>query len=139
MSSSITEQPRLMEDAAVLKLPGFGLPVDFMPKSLSSSKLKERNLKIKERFVSHSFGEDGNDEDGSNDEILLQSVTTREIAMLRIMDEFTDRPRWEQDIYDEHAIREWRVNTLAVASNRKIITDKCVDYVSQGLPTTFLG
>ena len=123
-SSSLPEQSKPADDAAVFKLPGFGLPLNSMPEPLNSSRIIERNLKIRQRFISHGFGADGFD-----DEILLQSITTREIAMLRIMNEFTDRPGWERDMYDESTVREWRTEVLASDFN-SIITKTCIDCVS---------
>lgn len=69
---------------APLRVPGFGLPVDY-------------ELKRWTGCFSHGV----NDYRGSR-------LTVREVAMLRFMNSITDKPGWERKLFDEEIVQRWR-------------------------------
>ena len=118
------ERNELAQDVTALKLPGFGLPISKMPKPFNEDRRIELNKKICHRYVTHDDG------DVPSDEIYLQRVTTREAAMLRFMNTFTEKTDWEREIFDENAVQR-RLDEVFATDSPKIITQRCIDYVSQ--------
>ncbi|GAO13647.1 hypothetical protein UVI_02017540 [Ustilaginoidea virens] len=84
------EQPR---DANVPKLPGYGLPVDFMPPK-------------GERFPVLV----GDRDDGW----LAATLTRRESCMLKVMEDLTNKPDWWRKVRDPSIAARWKDEILAV-------------------------
>ncbi|KAA8646822.1 Ankyrin-2 [Aspergillus tanneri] len=84
------------------RLPGFTLPLDYLPKESFPSV-----------HLLHNF------ELGSH-------KTMWEVSMMRIMNSITDKPDWDQKIFDEPITTRWRIEVLG-SSNE--ITPKMMDWV----------
>ncbi|CAI7564334.1 unnamed protein product [Penicillium bialowiezense] len=52
-------------------------------------------------------------------------LTAKELGMLSVMNNFTDRPDWHRDIFDERVITQWRKDGAALSS---LINDKTWDW-----------
>jgi hypothetical protein len=74
-----------------LRVPGFGYAVSIERKS-------------NERFA-HGF-----------DDWDQNWLTVREIAMLRLMNDITDKPQWNVDIFDDAVVAEWTAEALTVCA-----------------------
>lgn len=42
----------------------------------------------------------------------VEYLTVREVAMIIVMDRFTDRPEWESEIFDDGFTSQWIIDTL---------------------------
>lgn len=79
-----------------LKLPGFGLPVNHAPPSVRRS----RSLglaRYPDAVTSWACG----------------NLTLREIAMMGVMNELSDKPDWAKKVFDESIVEKWRKEALA--------------------------
>ncbi|KAF2007253.1 hypothetical protein P154DRAFT_614663 [Amniculicola lignicola CBS 123094] len=84
-------------------VPGFrGCPVDF-----------EYYFMNRERFAH-----------GANDWTQWQRLTVRELAMLSLMNTLTDKPNWNQKIFNEEIVRKWRKEAL----DMPLISEKAWDW-----------
>ncbi|KIW04027.1 uncharacterized protein PV09_04850 [Verruconis gallopava] len=73
-----------------LKLPGFGLPIDFLPRW-------NRHDEEWERFPH-----------GIADPMASDGVTVRERRMLEFVNQITDKPEWERKVFDDAIVEKWR-------------------------------
>lgn len=98
-----------------INLPGFGLPLDHMPK------WKRDGEKL--RFP-HAIA----------DFFAIEGVTCREQRMLDFINQITDKPRWTEKIYDETIVGRWRVEACGTREQQETsdqhLSEKCSDYVS---------
>ena len=74
-----------------LKVPGFGHAVDF---ELDAFKHKRFN---------HGVNDFHN-----------ERLVVREIAMLALMDAITEKPRWQEKVFDENIVEKWRAEATAM-------------------------
>ncbi|TFK66407.1 hypothetical protein BDN72DRAFT_961786 [Pluteus cervinus] len=99
------------------KLPGFGLPLNFTPRAATTVQAYE-NEQWQDVFQP-ALGEgealfptalNTNDLD---DGIALQPLlTSREIAMMRIMCEITEKPMWHEKVFNRTISKKWRKEAL---------------------------
>jgi len=78
-----------------LKVPGFGLPIDFEPGDESSLD------KIGTRF-----------RHGAND-FSADRLTVRELSMLSLIGSITDKPDWHRKVFDDDIVGKWRQEALS--------------------------
>jgi hypothetical protein len=90
-----------------LKVPGFGLPVNFMPGR-----------------ESHSFPNAVTSWAGDN-------LTVRERSMMGMMNEITDKSKWDRKVFDETIVAKWKEEALA----KNDFTEQMFNYVSQAGPS----
>ncbi|KAF7968074.1 hypothetical protein HWV62_32065 [Athelia sp. TMB] len=84
------------------KFPGFGLPLNYIP----SEKLFRNAL------------------DCENSEMRLTPL--REFTMMRLMNQITDKPDWDNKIFDETIVTKWKVEALS--TDQEDVTQRMVDY-----------
>ncbi|KAF5383181.1 hypothetical protein D9615_005038 [Tricholomella constricta] len=96
-------------------LPGFGLPLNFVPPKDGQG--QDRKL----------FRNALNEKDLEDGWVQLPLTTLREFTMLRLMNEITDKPDWHKKIADEAIAAKWRAEALAAAPV-KDITESMVDW-----------
>lgn len=94
---------KLHNDGRPLQVPGFGQPVDL-----------ELDIYKDDRF-----------RHGVND-FLNERLTVREIAMLGLMDAITEKPRWQEKIFDETIVEKWRNEATAMPLISPLAWDWCV-------------
>ena len=109
------------DDDIPVQLPGFGYSISSMPYTVYYQDARRRRIRRRMRFPTAVIWEDRSEEE-------IMAITFREIVMLRIMNELTDKPEWSRKIFDEKIAKKWRDEALSAQSDD--ITDKCVDYVS---------
>lgn len=96
-------------DSAPLKVPGFGLPINYLPDGeYFPSAIID---------VSHSYSLAQGD-----------AVTVRELIMLHLMNIITDKPEWDSKVFRKDLIQKW--SEEARKQDTMDITDKMLDYVS---------
>ncbi|RDB17189.1 hypothetical protein Hypma_001699 [Hypsizygus marmoreus] len=83
------------------QLPGFGLPLNYIPPGLFSNALVA-------------------------DDVSLPLTTLREFTMLRLMNQLTDKPDWHQKVFDDTITAKWK--SEALATRRRLISEKIVDW-----------
>lgn len=86
--------------AARIKLPGFGLPVNYRPDECFPSAVMDWSGTI---------------------------LTVRELNMMAIMDKITDKPDWDKKVFDETILSKWRQEALAIEGMD--ISEKMLDWV----------
>ena len=83
-----------------VKLPGFGLPVNYRPDEFFPNAILEWSGTI---------------------------LTVRELNMMAIMDKITDKPDWDKKVFDDTIIQRWRQEALATESMD--VSEKMLDWV----------
>ena len=68
------------------KLPGFGLPVNYRPDEYFPNAVQDWSGTI---------------------------LTVRELNMMALMDEITDKPNWDLKVIDDRIVQRWRQEALA--------------------------
>jgi hypothetical protein len=86
-----------------LKVPGFGHAVDFEL----------------DRFKQQRF------QHGVND-FRNERLVVREIAMLALMDAITEKPRWQEKVFDETIVEKWRAEATAMPLISSMAWDWCL-------------
>ncbi|KAF8061697.1 hypothetical protein FPV67DRAFT_292644 [Lyophyllum atratum] len=109
MSSSAGE-----ESVEPFKLPGFGLPFNFIP--------RKYNGDARDLFRNALHGQDLRDGAAT-----LPLTTLREFTMLRLMNEFTDKPNWHQQVFDETIMSSWKADAL-LWNNGTDVSEQMVDW-----------
>lgn len=93
----------LHNDGRPLQVPGFGHPVD-----LGLDPYKDKRFR-------HGVNDFRNDR-----------LVVREIAMLALMDAITEKPRWQEKIFDETIVEKWRAEATAMPLISPMAWDWCV-------------
>ncbi|RGP68738.1 duf1665 domain containing protein [Fusarium sporotrichioides] len=93
--SSETLDESYTEDDLIVRRPGFGLPLGYMP---------DEEDRFPLLFLNDDYG------DGWEAPVLL----IRECCMLKFMDELTDKPQWWLKIHDEPIVAKWKKETLDI-------------------------
>ena len=44
----------------------------------------------------------------------VEHLLVREVAMMKVMDEFTDRPDWHRQIFDDEVAAKWAAEALEI-------------------------
>ena len=91
---------------AALKVPGFGLPIDF-------------ELDEKERF------QHGTDKD------LAERRTIHEIAMIGFMDAVTDKPHWNEEVFKNDIVAKWKDD--AMVQHKGLMSELAFDWCIEEL------
>ena len=87
-------------EAGRVKLPGFGLPVNYRPD---------------EHFPNAVLDWSGT------------ILTVRELNMMAIMDKITDKPDWDKKVFDDTIVQKWRHEALATKGMD--VSEKMLDWV----------
>ncbi|KAF7979075.1 hypothetical protein HWV62_43573 [Athelia sp. TMB] len=95
----------------LFKLPGFGLPVDFTPPRALSFDEGDRSgeNEAQHQGFSGELFPNALDNEESNQ---LRLTTLREIAMVRLMNEITDKQEWDRKVFDDTIVAKWKSETL---------------------------
>ncbi|KAF7970375.1 hypothetical protein HWV62_24227 [Athelia sp. TMB] len=98
----------------LVKLPGFGLPVDFTPLRALSFDEGDRSgeNEAKHQGFSGELFPNALDNEESNQ---LKLTTLREIAMMRFMNEVTDKQEWDRKVFDDTIVAKWKSETLSAS------------------------
>lgn len=103
------------------QLPGFGLPVNFIPCSRSGSRPA--------RGEGHDlFSSALNQDDMSSGWTQLPLTTLREFTMMQLMNQLTDKVDWHKKVFDETIVSNWKaeaLNTEGVSVSEKMV-DWCI-------------
>ena len=83
-----------------IKLPGFGLPVNYRPDEFFENAVLDWAGTI---------------------------LTVRELNMMAIMDKITDKPDWDKKVFDDTIIQKWRQEALATEGMD--VSEKMLDWV----------
>ena len=81
----------------------------------------------------------------------VRHLLVREVAMMKVMDQFTDKPDWHREIFDDAVVEKWAAEALEIpvrelyreivggrgrgrnyalkALKRNILDKDCLDYV----------
>ena len=110
------------DDDVPIELPGFGYSVTKMPYQVYNSDAKKRKIRRRMRFPTALGEDDPNEEE-------ITPFVFREVLMLRIMNELTDKPEWSRKVFDENITKKWRDEALSAQPDN--VTDECINYVSQ--------
>ena len=107
-------KPRTMSTETQLRVPGYGLPLDAMPKDHQYGKNRFPHA------IADFFATDG--------------VTLREQAMLEFISQITDKLRWTEKIYDDEIVGKWRQEACGTKKQQEFsaahFTAECFDFVS---------
>ncbi|RMJ21872.1 hypothetical protein PHISP_07263 [Aspergillus sp. HF37] len=90
-------------------LPGFTLPLDFKPKKEMDDIVYPNALDtedIEDGYVGHLF-------------------PVRELTMMRIMETITDKPNWEEKVFNEEIAAKWRQEI----QDGESVTERMMDYI----------
>lgn len=111
MASS--SQAVLPDRSVGVQLPGFGLPVDHMPKWSREETITQRYP----HAIADFYASDG--------------VTVRERRMLEFINQISDKPEWERKVLDEEIVAKWRAEGCVRSEELKdeILSEKMFDYV----------
>lgn len=81
------------------------------------------------------------------------TLQMREVAMMMLMDQITDKPNWQEKVFDESIVQKWRQEartlseaplfqrimlekeTIRIPQPKKIISEQCFEFAS--LSVTF--
>ncbi|KID84787.1 Armadillo-like helical [Metarhizium guizhouense ARSEF 977] len=80
-----------MEPPAAIKLPGFGLPVDFLPEAEHRFPVLVGNSKI---------------------DFKANTLTIRELCMLQFIEEITNKPDWWVKVHNAEIAARWKAEAL---------------------------
>ena len=87
--------------AETIKLPGFGLPVNYRPDVSFPNAVLDWSGTI---------------------------LTVRELNMMAIMDKITDKPDWDKKVFDDTIVQKWRQEALSTEGMD--VSEKMLDWVS---------
>ncbi|KAF5858576.1 hypothetical protein ETB97_004261 [Aspergillus alliaceus] len=112
-------------------LPGFTLPLDFIPfggrQLFDYSKPSPQVVRNPQGARKRLFPSVLNTEDIQKGHAALPFTTRRELAMLHLMNEVTDKPQWELKVFDDEIVARWRTE---VSQNTTLdISEQMLDYV----------
>ena len=93
-----------------IKLPGFGLPVNYRPGDYFSNAVLDWSGTI---------------------------LTVRELNMMAIMDKITDKSDWDRKVFDDTIVRKWRQEALGIEGMD--VSEKMLDWGCNASPIHFLG
>lgn len=109
----LTPASIVMANGTRIKRPGFGMPLDGMSKK-------------------HDYGETRFPH-AIADYFTTDGITLRELTMLELINQITDKPRWTEKIHDETIVVKWRNEACGTKHQQqysnKHLSEKCFDYV----------
>ncbi|EFQ99111.1 hypothetical protein MGYG_02124 [Nannizzia gypsea CBS 118893] len=113
-----------------LKLPGFGIPLNQAGKwraSLGDGFVTNTEYNRSKNFRHKLFDNalDKNDIYGAY--AFMPLLTTREHTMIHVMNDITDKPGWEDKVFDMNITAKWRRELLE--DDTLDITEKMVDWI----------
>jgi len=96
-------------------LPGFGLPVEYLPKWT-------RDASKSERFP-HAIA----------DFFAGGGVSVRERRMLDFINTISDKPEWERKVHDEEIVSKWRAEAVTHSDELGdwVLSEKMFNFVSR--------
>ncbi|KAF7977247.1 hypothetical protein HWV62_4361 [Athelia sp. TMB] len=110
-----------------VKLPGFGLSLDFTP-----SHIQANNVQVGENHQEGFGGElFPNALDCKTSQLRLTPL--RELAMMRLMNEITDKPDWNSKVFDETIVAKWKSEATAASGARDEAEDEDADAIDNEL------
>lgn len=87
-----------------VRLPGFGLPVDYKPEQCFPTSFLDWSAKIS---------------------------TVQELYMMVIMDKITDKPDWDERVFDDTTVHQWRQEAHAIEGVD--VSEEMLDWVGTTL------
>ncbi|EIM84073.1 uncharacterized protein STEHIDRAFT_140990 [Stereum hirsutum FP-91666 SS1] len=116
------------------RLPGYGLPVNFEPQP--SHKVHRSLGPPTYQYQEVHYPQQGDGDTlfrnalRGGDTLCFRTSTTlltlREITMMRLMNQLTDKPLWEEKVFDDNITAKWKAEALATPEID--ITELMVDY-----------
>jgi len=96
------------------QLPGFGLPIDHLPKWTRDSSTSKR--------FPHAIA----------DFFASAGVSLRERRMLAFINKISDKPEWERKVFDEEIVSKWRAEGVVRSEELGdlVLSEKMFDFVS---------
>ncbi|KAJ0421278.1 hypothetical protein BJY00DRAFT_300939 [Aspergillus carlsbadensis] len=94
-----------------LEMPGFNVPLNIDARSL------------------HGF-RNALDPEQLEGEYLDGALTTREITMMRIMNSITDKPGWDEKVFDDTITTKWRAELLQSGQD---VSERMINWIMQEL------
>jgi hypothetical protein len=91
-----------------LKVPGFGLPIDFAHKDVW-------NHQDPSTYFSHGINNFRSDR-----------MTVREVAMIKFMEAVTEKPDWNVKVFDQDIIKKWGEEAMAMP--KSVMSEKAVQW-----------
>jgi hypothetical protein len=85
---------------APLRIPGFSMPID--------AKSEEHSLRRIDHVLDKPYFAEGIEGWSGH------RMTVRELAMLRLTESITDKPDWDQKVFDDAIVVKWRAEALAM-------------------------
>lgn len=82
-----------MSSSAQLRLPGFGLPVSFLPEEEDRFPVLVGNADI---------------------DFKANTLTKREVCMLQFIEEITNKPDWWKKVHNEEIASRWKAEVLGM-------------------------
>ncbi|TFK72606.1 hypothetical protein BDN72DRAFT_815682 [Pluteus cervinus] len=123
------------------ELPGFGLPLNFIPRAeFTESRWNSDGTAIEET-VNPALGEGRDIFPSALDQVTawkpglpvlrLSLMSLRELTMTRLMNEITEKVDWHIKIFDETIAKKWKVEALATPDLD--ISEKMIDWCIEEL------
>ena len=94
--------PTAAMDPEPIKLPGFGHPINYQAPGMGASS----------DAVMDWYG---------------QALTVRELKMIELMNQITEKPDWNRKVFDENITQKWRQEALD--AENVDVTEKMLDWV----------
>ncbi|KAJ9318614.1 hypothetical protein DTO271D3_1276 [Paecilomyces variotii] len=109
-------------------LPGFTLPVDWKPHGSRTEYGyldRKRHIHGPEGYGEELFPTALDENDHHSGYASYRLITLRELTMLQIMNQITDKPNWDEKVFDEDIVGRWREEVRRGSD----VTDRMMDYV----------
>ncbi|OQE44441.1 hypothetical protein PENCOP_c002G08786 [Penicillium coprophilum] len=100
------------------QMPGFNMPLNSLP-----------DPNVSDGFCSELLGFP-NALDPTHTEIMYDIVTHREILMMRVMNNITDKINWDKKVFDKHITSKWRNE---ITESGQDVTPKMMDWIIKEL------
>lgn len=105
-------------------LPGLNLPLNFIPPPVSVLSDRQRQFyPLFRTALSQTDLQDG--------WVSQRMIPTRELTMLHIMDALTDKPGWEEKIFNDDISEKWKKE--AMSTKDRDVTEPMADWVIEEL------
>ncbi|TFK71823.1 hypothetical protein BDN72DRAFT_837201 [Pluteus cervinus] len=126
-------KPAITSPPTRFQLPGFGLPLNYLPRAAYSQYEWDRDLakSVEVFYEAIGIGKDllptmlnsGHIQSG---DAQLPMTTLREFTIMRLLSAITDKPDWEKKVFDEVISKKWKQEALAIPGLD--VSEKMIDW-----------